>query len=749
MLQRKYVYILLFFLGSIIASIGIDSSAATVTTKKPTREINLVYDDSGSMIYTKKKAVDTWCQAKYAMEVFACMLEPEDVLNIYAMSDYYKQNTGKPHLILKGKNGARYNVDEVHKMLTKSGGTPFKAVETAYKKLCKSEKDEKWLVVLTDGKFNEDNYNSTDEVSGFFKKKRDDIKVIYFTIGKDVTTISEDPSKDIYYSHTENNDEILNEVTSICTQIFNSNKLDNIDRKEKKISYDVPMSKLIVFAQGPDAHINGIKDAKGNAYQSIDDPVSVKYSDVAATNQDVQLKGSPLMITKDLKGAVATFEGDFPAGDYTLDVDGAKTIEVYYTPNVEIAIHLKNASGEEVTNVETLEAGEYTISFDFVKTGTNQLVPESKLLGEIDYSAEVTNNGKKHKKTYKNNDKIQLVEGGLDIDATATFLKYNSVSTSKHYESVDNKNITFTVLENPQYYVYKEGITSQKKEKGKKKKADKKISAAKPVKIKLSLDGEDITAEQWSQMNTPTVKTVSVGKYELKGFLRVLYLFKWILKTNAPDSYQVTKEKEPGIITIVPVIDGKPNTGAYVDVKYELNSYSEQQGSSWKGSTTANMKIEDERSILIIYGPSFIRLCISLAFLWLLLGFTPLFKKRFPRRMKHNPTIEGKPRPFGRRTTAHGRFTKDTLSTFLPFVPEVGTLRYVPSGNAGIPVMKLKAAGGNRVLITNVKAFAGRNDITIDGSSVPASQRKPLSKTINMTIDVVTNEMEYTLTPRA
>ena len=54
----------------------------------PTRTINLVYDDSGSMIRVGSQYVDTWCQAKYAMEVFAAMLGKNETLNIYYMSDY-------------------------------------------------------------------------------------------------------------------------------------------------------------------------------------------------------------------------------------------------------------------------------------------------------------------------------------------------------------------------------------------------------------------------------------------------------------------------------------------------------------------------------------------------------------------------------------------------------------------------------------------------------------------------------------
>ena len=91
---------------------GISISVSAVTSNAPKRVINLVYDDSGSMIITdikdkngkvveKDKKVDTWCQAKYAIEVFASLMDDNDTLNIYVMSSYTK-----PKLVLKGSDGA-------------------------------------------------------------------------------------------------------------------------------------------------------------------------------------------------------------------------------------------------------------------------------------------------------------------------------------------------------------------------------------------------------------------------------------------------------------------------------------------------------------------------------------------------------------------------------------------------------------------------------------------------------------------
>ena len=71
--------------------------------------------------------------------------------------------------------------------------------------------------------------------------------------------------------------------------------------------------------------------------------------------------------------------------------------------------------------MERLEAGEYNISFGFVKAGTKERVRESKLLGKVEYEATVQNNGKRYDKV-SSGDKVTLTEGTLSIDVLALYL---------------------------------------------------------------------------------------------------------------------------------------------------------------------------------------------------------------------------------------------------------------------------------------------------------------------------------------
>ena len=114
------VFLILVLLVTPLLGLTLPANAETYI---PSRTINLVYDDSGSMIKTGGQYVDTWCQAKYAMEVFAAMLGERDTLNIYYMSDYVYSTAAPPKLTLTGRKNATVtesNVQKIHDLDTDS-----------------------------------------------------------------------------------------------------------------------------------------------------------------------------------------------------------------------------------------------------------------------------------------------------------------------------------------------------------------------------------------------------------------------------------------------------------------------------------------------------------------------------------------------------------------------------------------------------------------------------------------------------
>lgn len=685
----------IFLLIIMLSPIQIAAAAHT-----PVRVINVVYDDSGSMY---KNSVDTWCQAKYAMEVFAAMLGETDKMNVYYMSDYGKNVSSAPRVKLDGKDGSEANVAKIHNEKTIAGNTPFNSVRKAYSDLTETEADEKWLVILTDGEFQ--GVDGKQGIDSFLSQKPENIKVMFLGMGANADGITEKQNQDIFYVEAKTSGQILSNITGICTRIFNSNKLD-VDVSSKTFSFDVPMGELIVFAQGANVEINGIKKDDGTLIKSSKLPVEVKYSECDATNHN----NPP---TKDLLGGIATFKDDFPAGNYTVDVTGAETIEIYYKPNVEVATYLTDDKGNSVADLSSLSAGEYTISFGFVKAGTNERVSDSKLLGNVTYSAVVTNNEIIHEFSYGNGDKIVLEEGTLTIDVTANYLDYNSVSTHLSYSVFKDKGISFSVNNNPQYVVVSEGFQETP-----------------AIKVNAAIDGNAFTQEQWAAMDVPIIQLVD----SLRDF-----------KIGQP---MIEKSDEPGVFYITPQLPGeKPSTGTYADAEYVI-TYQQKFGSeTWDGSYSGSIKMQDTRSWWERNWDLFVKLVISLAILFVLAGYLPLFKHYLPKSLKKKPYIKCVPSvPGERRKDRNGVVEKNLLSTLIPYIPQTGTIKYVPKGVTGCPALAVRAIKRRRMTVTNVKAFAGKDYITFDGEAIKKDVKK-FETSAGVSIRVQRGTWTYTCSP--
>lgn len=691
--MRRVVSLLLSIVVVIMLAIPISANAAT--SNAPNRVINLVYDDSGSMIETGGNLVDTWCQAKYAIEVFAALLGENDTLNIYVMSDY-----SSPKLILKGQDGASANVGKVHSMVTRAGNTPFDSVRKAYNNLKDTKADEKWLVVLTDGEF-----QNIDNIDAYFSQKSPDVKVMFLGMGPQADGITANESNGIYYKEAKTNSEILKQVTDISTQIFNSDRLE-VNTSSKSFSFDVPMSELIVFAQGANVKISGIKNADGKVFSSSTTPVTVKYSEKPATNY------TNFIVSKDLLGSIATFKDDFVSGDYTVDVSGAETIEIYYKPNVEIAAYLKDANGNEVTDLTDLEAGEYIIEFGFVKGGTSERVSQSKLLGNVTYEAKVTNNGTTHEKTYASGDKIALDEGSLSINVTARYLKYNTVSTQLDYTIFKNKNISYEIVESPNYIVKSNGFEQ-----------------IEPIVVKATIDNKDFTQEQWDTIGVPTVTLADKQDFKMGDF-------------------KVEKTETPGTYYIYPSLrGGTPSSGTYSDCDLKID-YNEKHGNeTWSGTNKLPIKMQDERSWIERNRDLFIKLLILGILLFLIIGYLPFVKHYLPKSLKKKPYVKCVPEELGaERKDRNGSTEKSLISTIIPYIPQTGKIKYVPKGVTGAPALEVKGIKNRRMSITNIKSFVGKEYITFDGTTI----KKDITKyetSAGVQIKVQKNGWTYHCTP--
>ena len=705
----KYLLLTTILLITLVFPNHIYIEAADSTSKV----INVVYDDSGSMIYTEGKKVDTWCQAKYSMEVFASMLGQNDRMNIYVMSDYDDGPKGDgPYLTLNGADGAAYNVNAVHNMLTANGWTPFETVEKAYEDLLNETADEKWLVVLTDGDVFQHGGNSvtmpSEDIESFFAQKQTEINTIYLAIGEKAISINGNSSNNLFSMKAESNDQILNRITEICTQIFKMDKLE-VSVETGEFEFDVPMSELIVFAQGDGVSISSLSNENGNKYNG--DNVDVKFSEVATSNTTNPNYQDPL-VDRGLVGCISTYRGEFDPGKYVVNATNVQTIEVYYKPHVDIMLYLVDENGEEIAYDDGVKAGRYTLEFGFVKPETKELLPTSELLGNIHYEAEIRNDKTGSVMQYDNGSTIELEEGQYHISATADFLEIFSVSTEdKPFEVYDDKTIELTVTKAPTYQITKEGF----------------VNANDPMVVHATMGGEELTEGQWQYLSTPELST------------------SWLMDKRVELS--IEKSDNVGDFYIYPsLISGKTSIGDYGDINFSLTSETVVGKSTWRCEGEGTVDIDDQRSWFERNIDKVIKIAIAAAILWLICGYLPLFKHRLPKKLKKSPLVTAKPKMPGKKGGEYtGKFEKKRITVILPYVPERGIIRFVPKGVVGARTLEVKAVGSNRMEIVNTASFEGNKSVKINGDVVTSFKGRKIPGGVS--IEFEDQQWKYTCVP--
>ena len=354
---------------------GSTSSARAAERQEKTRAIAIVFDNSGSMY---ENNITRWCQATYAMEVFAAMMNENDTLLIYPM-----------HPITMGKDGQRVTSLTIHGPQEASiirdiytpdpGGTPFATVGNAYQGLQQVKADEKCLIVITDGEF--DGRPRGDWVSKELDKLSDvNVMFLGMGIGKDFQPKESDPTRQ-YYRFPEP-EQVLPELSSMCNRIFGRSQLEV---QNNKITFDVTMGKIIVFVQG-----ENISDVTLSGGTKVSEHTT-KYSELGCGDPYYNHNYDP-----DLQGMLVTYTGldaDPKGTTYDISFKGtARDIIVYYEPDVELVVNMINSEGVTVdVSSGKIPAGEYRLEYGLVDSHGRPT--NSKLLGSQNYALTYSLNG--------------------------------------------------------------------------------------------------------------------------------------------------------------------------------------------------------------------------------------------------------------------------------------------------------------------------------------------------------------------
>lgn len=628
-IQRVLAAVILFamILSGGFSEVGkVHAEKQQGTTK---RAIYVVFDNSGSMYGDGNKA---WSQATYAMEVFAAMMNYEsgDVMKVFPMHDITTDgNTGsatKSSMEIRGKD----DIAQIHNMYTpKPGGTPYTQVNNAAGELTKllnaGSVDEGWLVVLTDGDF------------------------------------------------------------------------DN----------DIPASGLKADLEGKDVKIGSLKNEEGGEVKLQSD-TAVSYSSTDGAGLTTFVKSTPVKDTS-LKGQVAVFADESPivAGNYTLDVSGADSIQIYYEPDVKFEAGLYK--GDTKMEEGTIEGGAYTVKVGFVDQLSGKYIKSSKLLGEPKYTVSI--NGETQELTGKDGASQSIdveVDGeSLELTADVNYLKDYTDSASYTFK-VCTLDINVDAFKSANLKTLEDG--------------------ANQITVEATRNDQPLTKEQW---DAATLDVVSVNKDGEE------FGIQWdVQKGSEVSTWIVTpKYKKGGMFAT--------ETGQ-ADVT--INVSAEIDGDGYGKAETVSVNIKDDKNIVDYLKRYWKHIVISLLLLILILGYVPPFKKRFARSIKKRPSIECSAEKIGLRDNVmKGNFEKDLASRLLPYVPETGRLTFSPT-----PVKKtakVRASGGGSMLILNTSAFAGKEEITFNGMSIQENEKGHHRISASTIIVVSTPEFTYTCIP--
>lgn len=708
--MKKLISKLLVFVMLITLAVpaGLISQAAEVQ-KSGARAIYVVFDNSGSMYGPGNMA---WSQATYAMEVFAAMMNYDngDQMKIFPMHDVTTDGTGATSSITVSSIS---DIAQIHNMYTPQPlGTPYTQVNTAANELAalldSGGAVEGWLVVLTDGDFDSD-LPATNLQTDLEQKAemRDNMYVQYLAMGSDIKTVADAKEEiGLYSQKVENSSQVINELAVISNRIFERNEYTSL-KNDGSLSFDIPLSRLIVFAQGSDVSINSLKNKEGSEI-NLESNYEVSCSSTDGGGLTSFVTETPTKDTS-LRGQVAVFSDTsaIMEGDYTLDVAGADSVKIYYEPDVRFGAGLYR--GDDQVDASTIEGGTYSIRVGFINQLTGEFIENTSLLGEPEYK--LTVNGEEYglggsSGAYQSVE-IQADGDLLEISADVTYLN----------NYTDHIDMSFQVC------------TLDMEVEAPKSAALKEIpDGSGRITVEATRNGEPLTEEQWKNASVDVeCKDSEGGEFSIEWEVEPgEEVSTWTVSPRYKDGDMFSTGTGPADIT--------------VSVSTEID------GQQYGKSENISMEIKDDRNPVDYLKRYWKEISICLLLLILVLGYVPPFKKRFPGKMKRRPSIECTAEKIGiHDMIVKGNFEKNIVSMLIPYKAETGRLTFSPA-----PVKKtarLKAAGGGGIWLLNTSAFQGKDDITFNGMSIPENYKGNYRMSASTIIVVSTPEFTYTCIP--
>ncbi|MEG2653816.1 MAG: hypothetical protein RSA17_09580, partial [Ruthenibacterium sp.] len=331
----------------------------------------------------------------------------------------------KSQITLYGTQDPAARVGAVHSMDEEYYNTPYASMLAAGEMAVQSTDRETWLIVLTDGAFNGVDAGTVDAYLQQLTANNEKLQIMFLAIGDAVTMPKESAESRIYASHVQSSKQILSSVTETANRVYAQVGLPQryftVANGSITLRLDVPMSELVVFAQGPNTSIG---DLKGVTTVCATSTVNVKHADKFPGNYT---QGDVSTIDPSLQGTLVTFAAPkgkpFSAGTYTLDASGTDSVEIYYKPDVELVLHFTDSAGNTTDDLSALLLGDYTIAADLADPNTGEAV-SSELVGIQGLSGTLTNGKDTWELTDLSNRTLTLTCGTLTGSISADLGNY-------------------------------------------------------------------------------------------------------------------------------------------------------------------------------------------------------------------------------------------------------------------------------------------------------------------------------------
>ena len=341
-----------------------------------------------------------WSYTNYAVQTLCGLLNADDELYITYMS-----NPGTSAVPGDFSTNRQNAVDNIRSALD-SGNTPQSAVTTAQNKLVERYgsnrssgiETEYWLIVLSDGEFNEKGVFGKAELDTALQSFSQaqisdgmDLHTIYLAIGSNAIEAANEPALNIIARKCDDGKAIVSVLSELSNAVSGRYRISKdyitlVDSKTVEVTTEIPLMNIAILMQNSSAALDSIT-GDGGTVLSVVQQVSLKYPEKSGWTSDTNLNGKAFLVEN--AGQSIT------AGKYTLkfsDNVDINALDIMVEPAFELHLAISK-DGKEVADVSSLqEKDKIDLQIKLYETGTDNEVDTGLLKGDIKYSVGYSEN---------------------------------------------------------------------------------------------------------------------------------------------------------------------------------------------------------------------------------------------------------------------------------------------------------------------------------------------------------------------